>query len=120
MLSSEKQNTVTGVWEERESANSPRLSALLTDELHVAKRVCVCVFIKCITSSKKNNQRMAEGFRKCLPEYVEYSCHAVPLRYGRMSFHGLVAGAGWSHSLCPLRLYGKNLGARTDKMSHIQ
>ncbi len=103
---------------ERESANSPRLSALLTDELHVAKRVCVC--IKCITSSKKKNQRMAEGFRKCLAEYIEYSGRAVPLRYGRMSFHGLVAGAGWSHSLCPLRLYGKNLGARTDKMSRIQ
>ncbi len=82
MLSGEKQDTVTGVWEERErereSANSPRLSALLTDELHVAKCVCVCVCIKCITSSKKNNQRMAEGFRKCLAEYVEYSVRAVP------------------------------------------
>lgn len=42
VLSSEKQDPVTGVWEERKSANSPHLSAPLTDELHVAKRVYVC------------------------------------------------------------------------------
>ncbi len=103
VLSGEKQDTVTGVWEERErerereSANSPRLSALLTDELHVAKRVCVCVCVcVCVLNALLHPRRTIREWLKASENVwlnMSNVCSCGASRYGRMSFHGLLAGA---------------------------
>ncbi len=127
VLSGEKQDTVTGVWEERERERERErvltahvsLPFWLMSYTWPSVCVCVCVCIKCITSSKKNNQRMLKASENVwlnMSNILFVRC----LEIWQNVFSWLACRRCWSHSLCPLRLYGKNLRAKTDQMSHIQ
>jgi len=115
-----KQDTVTGVWEERESANSPRLYALLTYELHVAGYACICVLNTFL--NPRRIIRMAKNVWLIYEENAPGPFGTSQMRCGRMSFLSF----GCWHCLVTLPLSSQNLWeeskkikSKTVKMSHI-